>query len=428
MELAYGTRLYDCPTEPSSRRDRSPAPACGPSPGALTGRSWHPATHRARSSPARPVGSARSANSDTWRRPRRRHVSSALTSRRCAACPRASCSTRWPSSAASGNLFEIVSAAYWRENYGFRQPGSVVAWAGEYLDDPVGHEHIERLARIRAEATGSDASLEEAALDLLGGSHDVVVARRHVVADARTDDQLVSSGVLTPDEHAAYIAFTVQSLVEIQQAQPHAKYIAVFQNWLRPAGASFEHLHKQLVAVDEHGPQVDRELALLSADHGLYQHAIADLAVREGLVVAATDGAVAFAGVGHRYPAFEVYSTSAANLPHEHAPEEIRAVSDVLHALHAATGVHVPTNEEWHYRPPGAPWPMPWRIVLKWRVSNPAGFEGGTKVYVNTIDPWELRRRTVVELQRLRDEGQLSPNIRIGDECTPDDARLRYAG
>lgn len=326
-----------------------------------------------------------------------------------------------------GNLFEIVSAAYWREDHGFRQPADVVAWAGDYLDDPAGREHITALAGIRAEATGVQVSLEEAALDLVGGSHDVVVARRHVEDGARTDDRLVSSGVLTPEEHAAYTAFTVRSLAEIHQAQPHAAYVSVFQNWLRPAGASFEHLHKQLVAIDEHGPQVDRELSLLAADRRLYQHAIIDVSVAESLVVAATDGAVAVAGIGHRYPAFEVYSTSTANLPHEHDAAGVRAVSDVLHALHAATGVHVPTNEEWHYRLPGAPWPMPWRVVVKWRISHPAGFEGGTKIHVNTIDPWQLRDRAVTELRRLRAAGRIAPDVRIGDECTPEDAMLRYS-
>ncbi|WP_431801579.1 DUF4921 family protein [Microbacterium sp. bgisy203] len=326
-----------------------------------------------------------------------------------------------------GNLFEIVSAEYWRENHGFRQPSTIVEWAREYLSTAEGRAHIAALADIRAAASGVAVSLEEAALDLLGGSHDVIVARRHVLDGATTDDQLASSGTLTPDEHAAYTAFTVRSLAEIQAAQPHAAYVAVFQNWLRPAGASFEHLHKQLVAIDEHGPQVDHELRLLSHDRLLYQHEIADLAVAEGLVVAATDGAVAFAGVGHRYPTLEVYSTSTANLPQEHSPAGIRAVSDLVHALHAATGPLVPTNEEWHYRPPGAPWPMPWRIMLKWRVSTPAGFEGGTKIYVNTIDPWELRRRTVAELERLQAEGLIAPGIRVGDACTPEDAHLRYA-
>jgi hypothetical protein len=69
---------------------------------------------------------------------------------------------------------------------------------------------------------------------------------------------------------------------------------------------------------------------------------------------------------------------------------------------------------------------MPWRIVLKWRISNPAGFEGGTKIYVNTIDPWELRRRAVAELHRLREQGRIADSIRIGDGCRADDARLHY--
>lgn len=326
-----------------------------------------------------------------------------------------------------GNLFEIVSAAYWRENFGFRLPSSVFAWAGEYLDEAAGRDQLTALAELRARASGVEQSLEEATLDMVGGSHDVIVARRHVRDDATTNDELVSAGELTTDEHAAYFDFTVRSLHEIQQSQPGAQYVSVFQNWLRPAGASFDHLHKQLVAIDEFGPQVERELQMLSGDPELYQHRIADLSISENLIVAAVDGAVAFAGVGHRYPSFEVYSTSTANLPGEHSAEGVRAVSDLVHALHAATGAHVPTNEEWHYRPPGAPWPMPWRVVLKWRISNPAGFEGGTKIHVNTIDPWELRRRAVAGLERLRDEGRISPHIRVGDECTGDDAQLEYS-
>lgn len=326
-----------------------------------------------------------------------------------------------------GNLFEIVSAEYWRENHGFRQPAAIIEWAQDYLSNPVGRAHLEKLAAIRAAASGTVSSLEEATLDLLGGSHDVIVARRHVADGAERDDELVSSGALSPDEHAAYVAFTVAALADIQAAQPHAAYVSVFQNWLRPAGASFEHLHKQLVAIDEHGPQTDRELRMLAADHLLYQHRIIDLSVEQGLVVAANDGAVAVAGVGHRYPAFEVFSTAPANLPQDHSPAQVRAVSDLVHALHAVTGVHVPTNEEWHYRPPQAPWPMPWRVVLKWRISNPAGFEGGTKVYVNTIDPWELRRRAVAGLTELRSRGAIAPGIRLGDDVSADDARLRYA-
>ncbi|GAE69287.1 galactose-1-phosphate uridylyltransferase [Cutibacterium acnes JCM 18909] len=34
--------------------------------------------------------------------------------------------------------------------------------------------------------------------------------------------------------------------------------------------------------------------------------------------------------------------------------------------------------------------PVPWRIILKLRTSTLAGFEGGTKIYVNTISPTTL--------------------------------------
>lgn len=326
-----------------------------------------------------------------------------------------------------GNLFEIVSAEYWRENYGFRQPSDIVRWADEYLSTATGRAHIERLVAVRDAASGTVSDVEAGALDLVGGSHDVVVARRHVRDGAEWTDDLVSSGALTADAHAAYVSFTVDALTRITAAQPHAKYVAVFQNWLRPAGASFEHLHKQLVAIDEFGPQVSREIGMLAGDRSLYQREIADLAVREGLVVAANEHAIAVTGVGHRYPAFEVYSRSRAHLPQEHTPAEVRAMSDLLHALHATTGVHVPTNEEWHYRPPGVQAPMPWRIVLKWRISTPAGFEGGTKIYVNTIDPWMLRSRAVTALSTLRGSGLLADGIRIGDECAAEDARLQYA-
>jgi hypothetical protein len=62
---------------------------------------------------------------------------------------------------------------------------------------------------------------------------------------------------------------------------------------------------------------------------------------------------------------------------------------------------------------------MPWRVVLKWRISNPAGFEGGTKIYVNTIDPWELRRRAVAALLELRAGGAWPPASASATNASP---------
>lgn len=332
------------------------------------------------------------------------------------------------------NLFEIVSASSWRTNHGFTPPPDITQWAERYLADPAGTEHIKGLLDYRADqggpvapAPGDSGGLLAATVDLLAGSHDVVVARRHLIDGATMTDQLASAGTMTPDEHSRLIDFTVSSLAELYRSQPAARYVSVFQNWLRGAGASVDHLHKQLVGIDSYGPQIQREATALREEPWLYQTNVLDLAVRERLVVAANEHAVAIAGVGHRYPSLEVYSTATAQLPWEHSPAARRGFSDVLHALHAATGQGVPTNEEWHHRPPDLAAPMPWRVVLKWRVHVPAGFEGGTKIYVNTIDPWTVRERVVTELLALRETGAIAAGLRIGDEVSPDAVALRYA-
>ncbi|CAN5163970.1 DUF4921 family protein [soil metagenome] len=333
------------------------------------------------------------------------------------------------------NLFEILPLDYWRANHGYVVPAPALARFRSYTATAQGRAHVLAIVRGRLAAAGvaddgwartaEDAWLERG-VDLFAGSHDVIVARRHVVDGAQLDDELAGSGTLTPDEHHRYVAFTIEALRDLYAAQPHARYVAVFQNWLRPAGASFDHLHKQLVAIDEHGPEIAREIALLRDDPDLFTSAVVDHAATHRLVIAENDHAIAVAGVGHRYPAIEVYSTSEHQQPWEHTDDEVHAVSDLLHALHAATGTHVPTNEEWHHRPPDVAEPMPWRVVLKWRVSTLAGFEGGTRINVNTIDPATVRDRVVTELQRLRTAGTIG-SMRLGDECSHRLGSLSYA-
>ena len=70
--------------------------------------------------------------------------------------------------------------------------------------------------------------------------------------------------------------------------------------------------------------------------------------------------------------------------------------------------------------------PMPWRINIKWRVSTLAGFEGGTRVYVNTLSPYDIRDRTVSALYSLRDAEKIAGNLRIATECSPALNVLRY--
>ena len=121
-----------------------------------------------------------------------------------------------------------------------------------------------------------------------------------------------------------------------------------------------------------------------------------------------------------------IYSKSATPEPWLQTADEVRGMSDLIHAAHAATGPEVPSNEEWHHKPIDLDMPMPWHINLKWRVSTLAGFEGGTKVYVNTLSPYDIRDRMVSNLYRLREEGRLADRLRIATECSPVRNALRY--
>ncbi len=309
------------------------------------------------------------------------------------------------------NLFEIVSVDYWRHNHGYEPPEQTHRRRAAYLATPGGVAHVARLQAMRDRSDVGPATDGEA---FFGGFHDVVIARRHFVDGARCEDELASAGTLTPEEHRHYVAFTVRALHEMFETGPLVANVAVFQNWLAAAGASFDHLHKQLVGIDTLGRRREQELARLEEDPDLFDRLAADIR-DEGLVIAENEHAVAFAGVGHRYPSLDVWSRWTDAAPWELSEEQLGGWADLVHACHAATGPAVPTNEEWHYRPPGLTGAMPLRVVLKWRISTLAGFEGGTRIYINTIDPWSVRDRVRVALAGLAATGAVAPGIRIED-------------
>lgn len=334
------------------------------------------------------------------------------------------------------NLFEILSYEYWHANYGYTLPARVAARRQAYLASPAGREHVLAVigAKLRASGhTGAEVEAMDAddriaaASGFFGGGHDVIIARRHFVDGATHDHQVASAGTLTPDEHASFIAYTVESVEGMYEMNRYARYVTVFQNWLKPAGASFDHLHKQLVAIDERGVQHEATLAKLRQNSNLFNEAATNYASYRNLVIAENDHALAFAGFGHRFPTIEIYSKSETSDPYDQDPEEVRGMSDMIHAMHAATGPDVPCNEEWHYRPADVDLPMPWRVMLKWRVSTLAGFEGATKIYLNTITPIMLRDRVVERLFALRADRRIAEGLHVAFEapCRPNS--LRYS-
>lgn len=322
------------------------------------------------------------------------------------------------------NLFEIVSYNYWHLNHGHIPSEDEHRRMAEYLASSVGYEHVMNVVRARMLASGlseeefealSDSDKLRQANGFFSGGHDVIVGRRHFIDGAEHTNQLASSGTLTPEEHFQYTRFTAQAMADLYTLDPAVKYVAAFQNWLKPAGASFDHLHKQLVAIDEHSVQTQAELRRLEENPSQYEEILHVAATRK-LLLAQNDYAIAFAGFGHRFPSIEVWPLHSPKNPWEVSEEAMRGVSDVLHAVHAATGSDVPCNEEWYHRPPDTDIPMRWRIMVKWRISTVAGFEGGTRIYLNTIDPWMVRERLVPRMEQMREQGLIA-DMRVGDEC-----------
>ncbi|MDR1077754.1 MAG: DUF4921 family protein, partial [Propionibacteriaceae bacterium] len=180
------------------------------------------------------------------------------------------------------NLFEILSYDYWHDNYGYEPPAAVAARLRGYLAQPAGWRHVLAVQREKLRATGlSEAEIEALGEDqvvaqatgFFGGGHDVVIARRHWLDQASDDSHLAGSGDLTPEEHRAYIALTIDSTRRLYEINRYVRYVAVFQNWLKAAGASFDHLHKQLVAVDEHGTNIDLTLGRLRDNPNIFNEA-----------------------------------------------------------------------------------------------------------------------------------------------------------
>jgi len=330
------------------------------------------------------------------------------------------------------NLFQILDFNYWEKNYGYAVPPPGVEHADRYLGEDLGREHVRTIARTRAVAGGMsteewDSLSEDEQLtrgrEFFASCHDVVIPRRHYVDDATVVTDLAGSGTLTPEEHFEYIRVTLDAAAALYTGNVFAAQVAIFQNWLSPAGASFDHLHKQLVAIDELGVSMRREIRRTRQNPFIYNDFGVAYPRAEGLIIAENEHAIAIAGYGHRYPSLEVYSKSAATSPWQMSAAEIRSWSDLLHACHVAAGPEVPSNEEWHYRQPGIDVAMPLRVVIKWRISTLAGFEGGSKININTIDPWTMRDRAVAALETAHTEGRIAA-MSLGEECPAEP--LRY--
>lgn len=334
----------------------------------------------------------------------------------------------------TGNLFEIVTIDYWKKNYGYRLNSSQTRWRDEYFAHPKGAAHINDIIQYKLEVSGKsvDQIKKKNAFEkvnmmdaFFGGCHELIIARKHFHEKAIYDSQLKSSGALSPEEHFQYFKFTIAAMKDMLEVNRYIRYISIFQNWLRLAGASFDHLHKQICGLDEWGASITEQIDMLRRDANVYNELGANLAAQYNLVFAENDYALAYVGIGHRYPTVEIYSKSYYSRPYEQSDDEIRGLSDIVHACHAAFGSQLSCNEEWYYTPIDAVYKMPWHIQLKWRVNVPAGFEGGTSIYINPVTPVEFRDKLVPRLYELRNNGEIA-TLSLAEECKLHPNSLKY--
>ena len=334
----------------------------------------------------------------------------------------------------TGNLFEIVTLDYWRKNYAYKLTAARQKWKEDYLANPVGLKHITDIVHYKLRQEGrTDEQIERIPIAeklaisdaFFGGGHEMIVAKRHFKEGAQFDTELYSSGEMTEEEHFRYFKITIDAIRDIASTNRYVRYVSVYQNWLRPAGASFDHLHKQLVSLDEWGASIQNQIKMLREDPNVFNDFGANFAAHHNLIFAENDFAIALAGIGHRYPTIEIFSRARAGRPYEQPDEEIRGMSNLVHAIHAAMGSQISCNEEWYYTPIDAVYNMPWHVLIKWRVNVPAGFEGGTSIFINPMTPIELRDKMVPRLYKLRDENEIGW-IRIAEECRVDPNPLKY--
>lgn len=332
------------------------------------------------------------------------------------------------------NLFEIVTYEYWTKNYDFSMTMENVQRKADYLDSAEGIRHVIDIVEMKLKAANrTEQQIKAIPLEeklrmadaFFGGGHELIVAQRHYRPDAKYEVELCSSGELTPEEHCRYFMFTIEAIKDIVGNNRYVRYVSVFQNWLSNAGASFDHLHKQLVAIDEWGIAIERELYQYRLNRNYYNEMGPNFAGYHNLVFAENDYAIAYVEIGRRYPTIAVYSKSENAMPHDHTHEEIRGISDIVHACHSAMGNQIPCNEEWYYSPIDAIENIPWHILIRWRTSNPAGFEGGTRIYINPISPKGLRDKIVPRMFELKNEGKIE-TFPIAWECPCKPNSLRY--
>jgi UDPglucose--hexose-1-phosphate uridylyltransferase len=233
---------------------------------------------------------------------------------------------------------------------------------------------VPNLYPIVAPATGHEP--ENAAT----GAHEVIIL---------SPDHDRSFGLL--DDDAATEVLAVMRDRVRHHLDAGRRYVQLFVNQGRAAGASIAHPHAQLVALDLVPPEVEADVERVLA-------ARTDLVARE-LVAARRDGLVVVDGPAVAWAPYASGSPYGMRVAHpstharfdEANDAQVRVVAvalrDALASLHALLG-EAPYNVVFRTAPPDRPvGEFHWHVDVMPRIGVTAGFEAGTGILVNTVPP-----------------------------------------
>ncbi len=169
--------------------------------------------------------------------------------------------------------------------------------------------------------------------------------------------------------------------------KPGVRYVHIFRNWGKYAGASLPHPHTQIMAIGEVPSIVKKELEGMRRRKTLCRVLDVEVRKKERLILN-ENGFVAITPFGSRF-SYEVWI-----VPSEHEPdfgdatdERIRFLAGFLKKLLLAYRrvlgkfsynfiIHSLPDEDFH-----------WHIEILPRLVGLAGFEVGTGYYINTVQP-----------------------------------------
>lgn len=198
-------------------------------------------------------------------------------------------------------------------------------------------------------------------------------------------------------------------------ARDDVAWAMIFKNSGPAAGASLEHVHSQLVAIDFVPPTIRAEIEAARRVADPFGAIIAEAEAAGRLVAevshpaeggAAADGLVAIVPPAPRQP-FETWIIPRSPTPHLHAASagDVAALADLTRSLVGRLERLVPgaNYNWWLHQPPFSGRPAApvtsddlarcrWHVEFVPRIHGLAGFELGTGCHVTTVGPEECAR------------------------------------